>query len=273
MNSTTLQQYLNGAWADRQQIDHVVRVVSSTDRGDGPSTEFYIRPQNGDGETLDLVVIGNRVMLPLHADKTLVEDFTHFLAYSNLSASAELLIAFADGRGQAITLMDAIIAVDPLLSATHAALHAHQQEQALEGAPIATITVPPLDGRVPATARSAELRSTDAYLPPVGGDQQLTQIASFQGSTGAPVAKPTPASIEARVADVQFHHWPGSTLITCKVMSHNGHEYTADSKPIDAADFTVERGEAESRKKAVALLWDAAINEYRTSQLAHGSSL
>lgn len=271
MTSTTLQQYLNHAWADKQQIDHVVRVVSCADRGDGPSTEFYIRPQTGDGETLQLVVSGNRIMLPAQADHTLIEDFTHFLAYSNLSASAELLVAYAEGRGTSITLMDAIIAVDPLMSATHAGLAAHQQEQVLEGAPVATIIVPPLDGRVPVTGRSAELRSTDEYIPPVGGDKSLTQISSFQGISQAPAVKPTPASIEARVADVQFHQWPGSTMITCKVTAQNGHEYTADSKPIDAADFTVERGQEESRKKAVAQLWDVAINEYRTALQAQAA--
>lgn len=201
MTSTTLQQYLNAAWAENK-IDHVVRAVS-IESGDGPGTEFYIRPQLGDGETLQLVVVGNRIVLPVRADKTLMDDFAHFLSYSNLSPSAELLIAYADGRGQAITLMDAIIAVDPLLSATHKALEAHQQEQVLEGAPIATITAPPLDGRkiegfpdvhppsdadlsgqghpispellgalagrAPATGRSAELRATDEYVPPSNG--------------------------------------------------------------------------------------------------------
>lgn len=167
MTSTTLQQYLNAAWAENK-VDHVLRAVS-IERGDGSGTEFYIRPQNGDGETLQLVVSGNRIMLPVLADKTLIEDFENFLAYSNLSASAELLVAYAEGRGTSITLMDAIIAVDPLMSATHAGLAAHQQEQANEGAPIATITAPPLDGRVPATARSAELRATDEYIPPADG--------------------------------------------------------------------------------------------------------
>lgn len=210
MNSTTLQQYLNTALADREQIDHVLRVVSCTDRGDGPSTEFYIRPQAGDGETLQLVVCGNRVMLPVQADQTLIDDFKHFLAYSNLSASAELLVAYSEGRGEAITMLDAIIAVDPLMQATHAGLAAHQQEQAHEGAQIATISVPPLDGRVPTentaraaeirdgafigrdheevSGRSAELRATDEYVPPAAGpgyalhtpDQQHRQLHSHQ---------------------------------------------------------------------------------------------
>lgn len=61
--SNTLEQYL-GAAIDRGQIDHVLRASRSLN---GKVT-FYVRPLNGDGETLDFVVRGNGMALNLTSD-------------------------------------------------------------------------------------------------------------------------------------------------------------------------------------------------------------
>lgn len=228
MTSKTIEQYLSDAF-DEQLIDHSLRAH----RDPLGNVTFYVHPSNASGDTLTFSVRGNRLVFPQRAEHTLQDDFAHFLAYSGLAHGrtseplADLLMAYADGRDVHITRGIALELVGPIIEADSKPAPASDIKWA------ASVTVPPLDGRVP-------------------------------------VVKPTPASIEARVADINFHQWPGSTMITCKVTAHNGHEYTADSKPIDAADFTVERGQEESRKKAVAQLWDAAINEYRTACMARG---
>lgn len=63
MSSNTLEQYL-GAAIDRGQIDHVLRASRSLN---GKVT-FYVRPLNGDGETLDFVVRGNGMALNVTSD-------------------------------------------------------------------------------------------------------------------------------------------------------------------------------------------------------------
>lgn len=61
--SNTLEQYL-GAAIDRGQIDHVLRAH----RAPCGKVTFYVRPLNGDGETLDFVVRGNGMALNLTSD-------------------------------------------------------------------------------------------------------------------------------------------------------------------------------------------------------------
>lgn len=56
--SHTLEQYLSEAFS-RTQIDHVLRAH----RAPCGKVTFYVRPLNGDGETLDFVVRGNAMVL------------------------------------------------------------------------------------------------------------------------------------------------------------------------------------------------------------------
>ena len=61
--SNTLEQYL-GAAITRGQIDHALRAH----RAPCGKVTFYVRPLNGDGETLDFVVRGNGLALNLTSD-------------------------------------------------------------------------------------------------------------------------------------------------------------------------------------------------------------
>lgn len=63
MSSKTLEQYLLAA-IERGQIDHALR-ASRTPAG---KVTFYVRPLNGDGETLDFVVRGNGLALNVTSD-------------------------------------------------------------------------------------------------------------------------------------------------------------------------------------------------------------
>lgn len=66
--SNTLEQYL-GAAIDRGQIDHVLRASRSL----SGKVTFYVRPLNGDGETLDFVVRGNGMALNVTNDSDVPE--------------------------------------------------------------------------------------------------------------------------------------------------------------------------------------------------------
>lgn len=61
--SKTLEQYLAAA-IDRGQIDHVLRASRSL----SGKVTFYVRPLNGDGETLDFVVRDNALVLNVTND-------------------------------------------------------------------------------------------------------------------------------------------------------------------------------------------------------------
>lgn len=60
MSSKSLEQYLVTA-IERGQIDHALRAS----RDASGKVTFYIHPALGDGETLDLVVRGNELVLNL----------------------------------------------------------------------------------------------------------------------------------------------------------------------------------------------------------------
>lgn len=63
MSSKTLEQYLVAA-IERGQVDHALRAF----RAPSGKVTFYVRPLNGDGETLDFVVRDNAMVLNLTND-------------------------------------------------------------------------------------------------------------------------------------------------------------------------------------------------------------
>lgn len=77
MKSQTLEQYLKAAAdSDNGQIDHVLRAGFGKD---GKVT-FYVRPLQGDGETVDFVVRGNALALNMTNDSDVHQGVDSLLA-------------------------------------------------------------------------------------------------------------------------------------------------------------------------------------------------
>lgn len=77
--------------------------------------------------------------------------------------------------------------------------------------------------------------------------------------------KPTPESVTASIKNIQYHHWAGTTFVSCLVERDDGHLEDGYSRPIDADDFDLEVGQRAALRKAMDKMFDKAVAEYRSS--------
>lgn len=83
-------------------------------------------------------------------------------------------------------------------------------------------------------------------------EQSIEQQIQDKGLTAPRI---TPADIDARIAAVQFHRFPGTTVTVCCMSLSNGFNVIGESACASPANFDQEIGEKIARENARAKIW------------------
>lgn len=83
----------------------------------------------------------------------------------------------------------------------------------------------------------------------------LTGKVLDEAIAATPHEKVTKASIEAKIAKVDYIVLPDSTVTLCNITLHNGYSVRGESACVDPRNFNVEIGKSLAFKQAFDKLW------------------
>jgi hypothetical protein len=100
------------------------------------------------------------------------------------------------------------------------------------------------------------------------GEPEIEQDIQARGLTAPRI---TPATLDEKIVDEQFHVFPGTTTTVCCLTLANGYTVVGQSAAVSAANFDAEIGRKVARADARDKMWP--LEGYLLRERLHESAL